>query len=75
MASAKNSHDAGPLGGPPAMEYQLPIGDWHVPHFQFRISSFQFRISSFDGQGRWAEEKKFTSKPDKLLKTKDRSTN
>jgi hypothetical protein len=67
MGSGKNSHPASPLGGPTgAVETGNLTRPW--------VSSFQFRISSFDGQGRWAEEKKFTSKPDKLLKTKERST-
>jgi hypothetical protein len=71
MASAKNSQAAGPRRGPPATEYKLPIFDCRLARPALPVSSFQFRISSFHGQGRWAEEKKFTNEATKLLKTKD----
>jgi hypothetical protein len=45
MASAKNSHDAGPLGGTPTTEYKLPIG-------RSRTSSFEFRVSKVREGGR-----------------------
>jgi hypothetical protein len=42
MASAKNSQDARPLGGPPATEDKLPIGTSRTSSFEFPVSSFEF---------------------------------
>jgi hypothetical protein len=42
MTSAKNSHDAGPRGGPPAMEYKLPIFDCRLARPALPVSNFQF---------------------------------
>jgi hypothetical protein len=47
MGSAKNSQDAGPLGGPPATEHKLPIFDCRLPIGTSRASSFEFPVSNF----------------------------
>jgi hypothetical protein len=48
MGSAKNSPAAGPLGGPPATEYKLPIFDCRLPIGTSRTSSFEFPVSNFE---------------------------
>jgi hypothetical protein len=79
MASAKNSHDAGPRGSPPATEYKLPIFDYRLPigtsrtsSFEFPVSSFEFRASKVREGGR--KKKKFANEATKLLKTKESRT-
>jgi hypothetical protein len=55
--------------------WKLEIRNWKLD----TALSFKFQVSLFPNPNakvrRWAEEKKFTSKATKLLKTKDRRTN
>jgi hypothetical protein len=84
MASAKNSHDAGPLGAVETRKWKFENGNSKLEtgnrkldtalNFEFPVSSFEFSLTPKvreDG----GKKKNITNEPNKLLKTKDHRTN
>jgi hypothetical protein len=69
MASAKNSHDAGPRGGPPAAvetrNSKLETGRAHRPS---AIENRQFLLRP--RSGKWTEEKKIYERSHQVIENK-----
>jgi hypothetical protein len=62
----------------PALLWKIETGNWKFDTGRAGRANRQSKIGNLysgQGQGRWMEEKKFTTEATKLLKTKDRRTN